>query len=566
MELESAFPILYLEFSKIRNPSVKNLLLLSLVGLSLLIPSAASAQPTRLAVVIVLDQFPYDYIERFRPYFGPDGFNYLIKHGAEFTNARYTYSTTKTAAGHAVISTGAYGHRNGIIANYWYSRERQKMVNSVDDDSVQIIGRSSQGHSPKNLQTYTVGDMIRLGSQFRSKVISVSQKDRAAVLLGGKLGQAYWVEDSLFVTSTYYRKTLPRWVDAFNASGAMRQYFGRAWKELRPDIALRICDPETASYKPVINGIGRSFPHVLFGSDSTHVTRSYYQALESTPFATDALLSFAEEMCRAESLGTRGVTDMLCIGVSTTDVIGHPFGPQSREVFDNALRTDRMLADFLKFLDRHIGLAKCLLVLTSDHGIAPIPEYLTRVDSTLPAGRVAPSAISSMVSTFLNERFGPLPERVKWVDGVAESDVYLNRSALAAKRLSLDSVTTLIKASLGQRHPFAAAFTRQELQAGRFTDELGQHCERSYFPSRSGDVCFVLKPYYIISGEKTGTNHGQPYDYDSHVPILLAGPGVVPGVYRGEVSPADIAPTISSLLHMEFPPSREGKVLKEALR
>ncbi len=566
MKLESAFPILYLEFSKIRTAIVKNLLLASVIGLGVLVPHTTAAQPPRLAVVIVLDQFPYDYIARFQPYFGPDGFNYLIKHGADFTNARYAYSTTKTAAGHAVISTGAYGHRNGIIANSWYSRERQKMVGAVDDDSVQIIGRSSPGHSPKFLQTYTAGDMLRLGSRFRSKVISVAIKDRAAILLGGKLGQAYWVEDSLFVTSTYYRKALPQWVDAFNASGAMKRFFGKAWQELRPDIAVRICDPETASYKTAVNGIGTSFPHILYGTDTAHVTGSYYQALAYTPFATEALLSFARELCRAESLGTRGATDMLCIGISTTDAIGHPFGPQSREVFDNALRTDRMLADFIKFLDRQVGLSKCLLVLTSDHGIAPIPEYLTRAGSAVPAGRVASSAISTMVSTLLNGRFGALPGNLKWIDGVAESDVYLNRDALAAKHIPLDSATALIRDSLGQKDPFASAFTRQELQSDAMTDELVQRCSRSFFPSRSGDVYFVLKPFYIMSGGKTGTNHGQPYDYDSHVPVLLAGPGVVPGVYRGEVSPADIAPTISTLLQIEFPPSREGKVLKEALR
>ncbi len=545
---------------------VKKNLLLAVACLMLLVPRIAQAQPPQLTVEIVLDQFPYDYIERFRPYFGPDGFNYLIGHGASFTGARYGHATTKTAAGHAIISTGAYPHRNGIIGNYWYSREKQKMVNSVDDDSVTTVGRTSSGHSPKNLATYTVGDMLRLDNGFRSKVIAIAEKDRSAVLLGGKLGKAYWVEDSLFVTSSYYGASLPSWVDAFNASGTMRQYFGRAWTQLRPDIADRICDADTASYKPTIKGIGRSFPHIIVGNDSLHVTSSYFRALELTPFHTEVLLSFAREVCRAESLGMRGVSDMLCIGVSTPDEIGHPFGPQSREAFDNALQTDRMLADFFKFLDRQIGLSHCLLVLTSDHGIAPMPEYLTRTDSHLPAGRLASSAISSMVTAFLNERFGKLPEGSKWVDGVAEADVYLNRSALAGKNLALDFVTSLLRDSLGHRDPFAGGYTREELRSGRFTDELGRRCERSFFSPRSGDVYFVLKPFYIISGEKTGTTHGQPYDYDSHVPILIAGPGVVSGEYNTDASPADIAPTISTLLRIEFPPSREGRVLSEALR
>jgi arylsulfatase A-like enzyme len=225
-----------------------------------------------------------------------------------------------------------------------------------------------------------------------------------------------------------------------------------------------------------------------------------------------------------------------------------------------------MLAEFFAFLEKHVGLQNCLIALSSDHGIAPIPEYLTSRDPKIPAGRVAPSAISAMVSSFLTGRYGAPAEGQKWVDGVAEADVYLSRTTLADKHLSPADVAALVRDSLGHRTPFAGAFTRQELSSGTLTDRFGLLFTRSFFESTSGDVVFALRPYYIISGDRTGTNHGQPYEYDQHVPLLLAGAGVKPGEYRMEVSPVDLAPTISSILGIEFPPKRDGRVLEEAIR
>jgi len=532
----------------------------------LLFTAGLAAQPPKLVVVIILDQFPYDYLQRFEPWFGEGGFRYLLNQGADFSNARYEYATTKTAPGHAALLTGSYNHRDGIVANRWWDRDRQRWMNSVDDDSVTILGHRTPGHSPKNLLTYTAGDMLRLGTNFRSKVVSIAHKDRSAVLMGGKFGSAYWIEDSLVVTSTYYRRNLPAWVEDFNRSDAMRSYFGKTWTELRPDVAATICDDDNAPYEANPGNIGIVFPHRITGDDPARITPSFYRSVEFSPFAIEYLFDLVRRACAAESLGQRGVTDMLCIGVSITDDIGHAFGPRSHEVFDNALRTDAVLAGFFSYLDKRIGLANCLIACSSDHGIPPIPEDLKKMSPDIPAGRIAPSAISALAAAQLDAAFGPPPSGKKWVEAVVESDIYLNRSVLRDKQLPLDRVTQLLKDSLAFRTPFAGAFTRTELERGEFSDPLGKAYERAFYGPRSGDIVFVLRPYYIISGEKEGTNHGQPYDYDSHVPLLLAGGAVLPGVYRGEVSPVDLAPTICSILHIEFPPSREGRVLREAIR
>jgi predicted AlkP superfamily pyrophosphatase or phosphodiesterase len=524
------------------------------------------AQPPKLVVEIVLDQFPYDYIERFQPYFSGNGFNYFLHRGADFTNARYRYASTKTAPGHAAIATGCYNHLNGIVGNRWWDRANARMMNSVDDDDVRTLGTGGSGNSPKNLLTYTFGDMLRLSSNFRSKVISISHKDRSAVLMGGKFGKAFWIDDSVVVTSSYYMEQLPGWIARFNASGRMQQYFGKEWTELQPAVAMQMCDADDPRYEANTLNLGRSFPHRVTGDDPARMTVSYYRALDASPFAAELLFDLAREACMAESLGQRTTTDMLCIGISTTDEIGHLYGPQSREVFDNVLRTDAFLADFFSYLDKSIGLENCLIVLTSDHGIAPIPEYILSHSPQAPAGRISSGRVSSMVSSVLDTVFGKPEGKRRWVAGVVESDVYLDRSTLASKHLALETVTRLLKDSLAYKSPFAGAFTRNELEEQNFADGIGQLYARSFFSPRSGDIIFVLRPYYITSGDSVGTNHGQPYDYDSHVPLLLGGRNIVQGVFPEEVSPIDIAPTLSSLLHVEFPPSREGRVLSEVIR
>ena len=334
-----------------------------LIALGALFPRCATGQPPdgqgrrpQLIVEIVLDQVPYDYLARFQPYFCDSGFTYLLRRGADFTDAQYGYAYTKTAPGHAAIATGTYSHISGIVGNRWYERVRKKAIDSIDDDSVSMVGRNGKGCSPRWLMVTSFGDMLRKTTNFRSKVIGISNKDRSAIMLAGKSGTAYWIEDSTVVTSTYYMAALPSWVREFNESGIFRRNFGKWWTELKPDVAASICDIDDAPYEADVPGFGKAFPHHIVGNDSLHLTSSYLEALDTSPFSTEILLQLARRAFLQESLGVRGVTDMLCISISATDIVGHAFGPNSHEVFDNMLRTDGMIAEFLAFLSRESGL------------------------------------------------------------------------------------------------------------------------------------------------------------------------------------------------------------------
>ena len=544
---------------------MKKLSLFLFTALILFSPRLNAQQP-KLVVIIALDQFPYEYITRFQPYFGKNGFNYLLKNGATFTNARYEHAFTKTSPGHAACMTGAYSHFNGIISNRWYDRSKRKVINSVDDESVQLLGVKGTGISPRNLLTYTVGDMLRLNTGFRSKVISVSNKDRVAVLMGGKLGKAFWFDDSAVVTSSYYESSLPKWLVEFNASGAMQQYFGKHWTELNPIAARKICDVDDAPYEQNLYALGKVFPHLITGTGTDRLTPSYYGALAYSPFSTELLFNVVQKAFSVETLGTRGVTDMLCVGVSVTDLVGHAYGPQSHEVFDNALRTDAMLAQFFSFLDAKVGLKNCIIALTSDHGIAPIPEYIKKHTPNADAGRVRISDISKFAISTLDKAFGKVQSGRPWLNQVIETEVYINRDVVAEKGLSLEVVERVLKDSSSGVSPFAAAYTRDEIERNTARGRFAEQVENSFFPERSADVFFILKPYYIGTADTAGTNHGQPYDYDAHVPLIFVGKNFKPGTYTSEVSPIDLAPTLSEVMKIEFPPSREGRVLVEALR
>jgi predicted AlkP superfamily pyrophosphatase or phosphodiesterase len=535
-----------------------------LAGLFFWLSPDLNAQPPSVVVMIVLDQFPYDYIERYQPYFSNEGgFTYLLTHGANYVNAQYAHAFTKTAPGHAAISTGSYGRGNGIIANNWYDRDRKKTTGCVDDEMVKIVGRTAKGRSPKNLLTFSAGDMMRLGSNFRSKVIGVSNKDRAAILLAGKFGTAYWIEDSLLVTSTYYMESTPEYVKQINSSGIVNKYFKSTWEESNSQIAERVCDIDNPGYEENWSGRGAAFPHLITGDNTDKMTPSYYWMLDRSPFSTELLLEIARTVFVQESLGRRGTTDMLCVGISATDEVGHGYGPFSHEQFDNILRTDRMLGDFFRFLDKQIGMKNILFILTSDHGIAPIPEYIAKQRSGIETGRVSSKEISRYAEQVLDRTFGNQDR--PWIETVIESDITLNRALFQDANRSIDTAMAILKDSLLRLSQVAEVFTRHEIEYGNVHTPIGEKIMKTFHERRSGDLIYILKPYFIMSGETTGTNHGQPYSYDAHVPLMLCGNHINHGTYSTGVSPIDIAPTLCTLLHVEFPPSCEGHVLEEAL-
>ncbi|MBI4535587.1 MAG: alkaline phosphatase family protein, partial [Ignavibacteriae bacterium] len=312
------------------------------------------------------------------------------------------------------------------------------------------------------------------------------------------------------------------------------------------------------------NGLGRTFPHRVSGDSTSGITSSYYWALLTSPFGSEVLSEFARHTIVGEQLGQRGVTDLLCVGFSSTDYVGHSFGPHSHEVMDMTVRMDRILAEFFAFIDTTVGLNNCLIVLTSDHGVTPIPEYILKQNEHASAGRVMERPLKEFCTRALTSVFGS-PSQSSWVDAVVSGNVYLNREALREKQLPLETAARTVADSLATMEAVAAAFTRSEMMTAPHSS-LQARMNKSFHTSRSGDVFFALKPFYIAAYSETGTTHGEPYDYDAHVPVIFVGNGLKAGTYSSEASPADIAATLSSLVGIEFPAGREGRVLAEGMQ
>jgi len=531
-------------------------------------PAGVATHP-RLVVVITLDQFPYEYLTRFEKYFtqptnGPGGFRYLMD-GAVFANATYKHASTSTGPGHAVLLSGTYGRSNGIVTNSWYDRVQRRRVYCVEDKTVQLVGGSGEGRSPANFTALTYGDMLRINSAFRSKVISISNKDRAAILPGGKFANlVLWMRDSAFVTSTYYASSLPPWAQKFNASGKINSYFGKVWEKSLPAAAYEEVDRDDAPYEEGGDGLGRTFPHPIRGKDALAITSSYYSALVSSPFGAEVLAELAKQAVIGEQLGKRGVTDLLSVSFSSTDYVGHSFGPYSQEMLDLIVRMDRILSDFFLFLGREVGAEQCLLVLTSDHGVSPIPQFL-KAHTTAPVIKQFSSAtLVAEIETVLTTRF-PRAQKDAWIEHYSGGSVFLSQAALAAGNVTAEQAGRVVCDDMLTRPEVWGAFTREQIRTMVPGTLLERRIQNSFYETRSGDVIIAFRPLWTEGLEEPGASHGAPVESDAHVPILIRGTGVRPGIYYDEASPVDIAPTLSAMTGVEFTPTREGRVLVEAM-
>lgn len=524
----------------------------------------AQAPPARpkLVVVIVIDQLRPDYLERFRSHFTKGGFNLFLQRGASFTGAKYQHAITSTCPGHAVVLTGSYAKVNGIVANDWYDAAAGREVYCATDTTVALIGVSGEGRSPRNLIGFTVGDELSLASNGRSRIVTVAGKDRSAIMLGGHLADgAYWTDDTLFVSSTYYMKELPAWVRRFNGSGVMTAYAGKSWNRLLPPAAYAGLGPDDMAGEENVEGRGRTFPHTLPASSPAP---RFATSLEYSPFHNEVIAEFAMLAIQAESLGTDAQADLLAIGFSALDRVGHAYGPQSHEVMDLMVRTDRLLERLFLFLDRWVGLGNTLIVLTADHGVAPLPEVVRRIKPEAATGRVNPATIFSAVKAGLEARYGSAPNP-GWVLHHVPPMLYLNERALQAKGIAIPEAERVAKDAAQSVPVVHEVLTSSEMSHQRIQN-VASGSAMSFHPSRSGNLLYQLRPYYILGEEATGADHGSPWDYDAHVPLLWFGTGVAPGRHPEAVSMADVAPTLALMLGIARPGGTDGKVLKQVLR
>ncbi|MDP3073460.1 MAG: alkaline phosphatase family protein [Opitutaceae bacterium] len=544
-------------------------------GLLVALPSARAADPAplpALVVVITIDQFRADYLARFGPHFGPGGFRLMLEQGASFSDCHYRHAVAKTASGHAVVLTGVHADTHGIIANDWIDRATMLRVNCVDDDTVQIVGlpetrggvrvptrNPALGASARRLLAPTVGDEFKLSRGPGPKVIGVSSKDRSAILLAGKFADAaYWMDKGRIVSSTAYVKELPAWVQAFNDSGRVEAAFGRSWERLLPVAAYdALQGPDDAPGEAGEAGMGRTLPKRVDGG-AKQITPAFYDAFEGSPFKNEVLIDFARTLVEQEKLGRRGFTDILCLSFSTNDTVGHNYGPDSHEVMDITLRTDRQLADFLKFLDAQVGLANCTIVLTADHGVAPLPERIKALNPATSAGRIDNTRVLKTCEAALDRAFGALAAGRRWL-AVDASQLLFFQDVLREKNIAPAAAEKIVRDALLTLEFVDAAFTRSELEAGVIADAYALPTLRSFHRERSGDVFYRAKPFWVE--RRTGTNHGTPYNYDTHVPLLWLGRGVKPGSYSQPVGVDDIAPTLARILGVLAPPQAGGRSL-----
>ncbi len=510
----------------------------------------AASRP-KLIVGILIDQFRNDYLGRFGDLFGEGGFRRLLEEGAVFSDAQQLHATTVSSVGHATFMTGSIPTYHGIIGNQWFERAEGKVISSVDDEDVQPVGSATGQHSsPHRLIGSTLGDELKLSNAGTSRVIGVSIKDSSAILTSGHHPDgAYWFDNATgkFVTSSYYKTRLPEWVNRFNDKKIPSRFFGQ-WQKLRPETDYDRSGVDDSPYEHPGRG-NRAFPHSI---------RNYTELLE-TPFGNDLLVAFAKAAVEGENLGKHDAPDLLTISFSSNDEVGHEYGPYSHEMEDITLRTDVVLADLFHYLDENIGHDDYVIVLTADHGVAPSPDQAKAMG--LGGGRFSEAGAADFISSALNERYGP----GKWIAALTEGNLYLDSSLASRQHVSFIDLTRAAALAALALPQFAAAYTSDDFKSGNFRhDAISQRVAMTFFNGRSGDVVLIPKPYWVAS-DKT-TNHGAPYNYDTSVPLIFWGISFLPGHFATAASPADIAPTLASILHITPPSGAIGRVLNEVLR
>jgi predicted AlkP superfamily pyrophosphatase or phosphodiesterase len=526
--------------------------------------SATAADPPKLILAVTIDGLRGDIPLRYADRFGPGGFRYLMEQGVVYDNAHYQHSATFTAVGHATLFTGGNSPQHGLAGNDWYDYSRGQDVYCVEDDRHPIIGREPKAHegtSPRNLTASTYGDELILASGGRSRVFSVSIKDRGAILPGGRLGTALWYSSSSgeFVSSTYYYDEYPAWVAEWNAAKHADRYMDDTWELLGDKAGYIFADADDRAAERPYKHLGRTFPHKL----GTEKASDFYGSLRYVPMGDELTLEFAKELVRQEQVGQGEATDMLAISFSANDYITHAFGPNSLEAEEGLLRLDDTLADLFAFVDATVGLDRTLIVLSSDHGFDEVPEHQQELG--FDAGRHYPEKFLEQVNAGLQERY---KSDDNFVIAFWNPSLYLNRDTIQSLGLDTQEVERALAEEILAVPGIAMAMTRTDLLAGSVTDNpILRKLQRAFHPKLSGSVLIVQDQFWYLypNAEEFAAMHGSPYAYDTYVPIMLAGPGIPNQVVSRPVAPEDIAITIATYMGTKPASGSVGEVLYEAL-
>lgn len=521
-------------------------------------PPAASVIPAqpKLVVGIVIDQMRFDYVYRYWDKLGTDGFKRMLSQGYECRNTNYNYMPTYTGPGHASIYTGTTPAIHGIIANDWFDREAGRSVYCVQDESVKGVGTGSDEgkRSPKRLLTTTVGSQLHLASNKGSKVFGIGLKDRSAILPAGPTADAaYWYDGSTgsFVTSTYFMTALPAWVNEFNFRKLPEQYLSTQWTTLLPIEQYTESLPDNSPYEGNWKGeTSPTFPHNI---PSLKAENGNLGLIRSVPGGNSFTRDFAQALIQGENLGKGKFTDFLAVSFSSTDYIGHMYGPQSIEVEDCYLRMDKDLAEFLRFIDNWVGKNNALVFLTADHGAVENPQFL--IDAGIPGGFFREDIVEDSLKKNLKRVYG---DTLVW--GIANDQVYFNHKQMEAKGIKHEDLQKYVANFLLRFPGVASTLTSTSLAANEYSETPKCLVQKGFYFRRSGDVAIILNPGWISDWHRTtGTTHGTPWSYDTHVPLYWWGWKVQNGKSDDPVNITDIAPTLCMMLNIQSPNGCTGK-------
>jgi len=496
----------------------------------------------KLILTIVIDQFRYDYLTRFRSDY-KGGLARLLDQGAVFTSAYYEHFPPVTAVGHSTVLSGATPSISGIVANEWLDRESGKEISSVSDGAVKLLGGKigDPAASPHRLLVTTVSDQLKMANHNQTKAIGVSIKDRSAILPVGRMANgAFWFDAATgnFVSSTYYFESLPPWAAKYNASRAVDKFLGKGWLPFD-------AKPSANAYTILPTQPGKTF----------------YDALERTPYGNQVIEQFAEAALDGEQLGRGPATDVLSVSFSSNDRIGHTLGPDDPQIRDIAIQTDRIIGQLIHFAESRAGAGNVLVVLTADHGVSPVPAVSAQ--NHISAGFIKPALITTTLQSSLSAKYGD----GDWVQMKKGYEIiYLDHSVIARKKLNEADVQRTAADALRMLPHVARVYTRSQLLRNELLDDMIDHRVRNGFHvARSADLFVILDPFYLFQNEATGTSHTSPYNYDTHVPVVFMGPGIRAGRYNGRIAVNDIAPTLTNMLDIEVPNGSVGRVLDEIL-
>jgi hypothetical protein len=541
----------------------------------------AAGQPPRLVLQITVDQLRGELPEKYLDRMSKGGFRYLLDKGIVYENAHHAHSNTETIVGHATLATGAYPADHGLIGNVWFDRKSGELIYNIEDaryplltagadvnkdtevDPTQAVARTD-GRSPASMLVSTFSDQLAIHTADQAKVFGVSIKDRGAVSMAGHAGKAFWFSKATgeFVTSRFYYDQYPEWVDAFNGTKPAQRYANQNWELSLERAEYVYGDKDDQAWETSFGDYGRVFPHPYGSGDDKYFTT----LLTLSPAGDELTLDFAKQLIDNEGLGADSITDYLSVSFSSTDYVGHLFGPSSLEAEDNLLRLDRTLAALLDHVDKKVGLGNTLIVLSADHGAPEAPPLLNEYG--IEAGYVDYESWDKQAGIIsLKEKFGIGQELIQTF---FPPYVYLNREVIRQQGLDQEAVERAVAAEMMKFEGVSLAISTTALMNGNVADtDINRLILNSHNPRRSGDVFVVFEPHWFVNdfdGLNVAVTHGSPWRYDTYVPVIFAGAGLKSQrVYR-EIETVDVASTLSEFIGANRPSGARGQALPEVMQ